>query len=55
MSKSKTKASEPKAEVLKRQYYFPTEGVSIEAATRDEASEKLKNQKKDQEVGDDRS
>jgi hypothetical protein len=55
MTKTKTKPTEEPAAVTKRRFYFPTEGVSIEAETKAEAIEILSKQKKDEEVGDDKS
>jgi hypothetical protein len=55
MTKTKEKPTEESAEVAKRQFYFPTKGVSIEAETKAEAIEIMNNTKKDNEVGDDES
>lgn len=55
MSKTKAKPTKSDAEVQTPRFFFPTEGVSIEAATKEEAIEILNKRKKEQEVGDDES
>lgn len=47
-----TKKNESTNESAVRSWYFPTLGVSVDAATYDEALELAQSQKKDQEDGD---
>lgn len=52
-AQEKSKSDKPsKDELATRSYFLPSEGVSVEATTEDEAVEVAKQIKKDEEVGD---